>query len=291
MNQPASSRLKGIDKMAATTASANSMLANTAPGFGSLLRSEWTRLRSVRSTWIILSLTIGLSIGFSATIALVTGLMFDSTSDGPYAEFGPIVSSMGGLLFLIILLTVLGVTAVTSDYASGMVRTTFIVTPQRTRVFFARATVVGLLGMAVSLIVIPAMFLVCQPIFGHYGLETASVTDHDAARYLILASPIHVALHTLIPFSFAWLLRGTASAITVSLGFTFVPWFIAPLLPLRIQEIVLRAFPELAKDSLLGVLQPGEATYLGDPAASLVIAVWVVGALAAAGIALNRRDV
>jgi ABC-type transport system involved in multi-copper enzyme maturation permease subunit len=212
-------------------------------------------------------------------------------SDGLRAEFDPVLTSMGGMLFFLILATVLGVMPVTSEYASGMVRTTFIVTPQRTRVFAARATAIGLLGMAISVILVPAMFLVSQPIFSYYGLETASATDHDAARYLIIATLLQGLFHTLIPFSFAWILRGTASAITVSLGFVVLPWMIAPLVPLWIQENVLRYFPDTAKDSLLGVSEAGDPTYLGDTAAIIVIAVWLVGLLVAAAVVLHRRDV
>jgi hypothetical protein len=262
------------------------------PGFGAMLQSEWTKLRSLRSTWIIVSLAIGLSIGFSALFALVTGLTFDSLSDGIRAEFDPILSTMSGWLFGMILVIVLGVTAVTSEYSSRMVSTTFIVNPRRHQVFAAKAAVVGLLGVAITTIVIPGMFLVSQPIFGYYGLETASITDSDAARFLIIGSIVQGLFHTLIPFAIAWLLRGgAASAITVSLAVSMLPWMLLPLVSRWVQENVFRYLPDLAKDSLLGVSEAGDPTYLGDTAAIIVIAVWLVGLLVAAAVVLHRRDV
>jgi hypothetical protein len=256
-----------------------------------MLQSEWTKLRSLRSTWIIVSLAIGLSIGFSALFALVTGLTFDSLSDGVRVEFDPLLSTQSGWLFGMVLLIVLGVTSVTSEYSSRMMRTTFIVTPRRNRVFAARAAVVGLLGVAITTIVIPGMFLVSQPIFSHYGLEMASVTDSDAARFLIIGGIVQGLFHTLIPFSIAWLLRGAASAITVSLAVSMLPWMLLPLVPRWVQENVFRYFPDLAKDSLLGVSKAGDATYLGDAASTVVIAVWLIGLLVAAAVVLHRRDV
>ncbi len=79
----ANSRVKGLDRMTATTATVSTgrVTSTTEPGFGATLQSEWTKLRSLRSTWIIVSLAIGLSIGFSALIALVSGLTHDSWND------------------------------------------------------------------------------------------------------------------------------------------------------------------------------------------------------------------
>jgi hypothetical protein len=261
------------------------------PGFGSALKSEWTKLSSVRSTWIVVALAIGLSIGFSATIALVSGLTYDSWNDTLRAEFDPILNTMGGWLFGLILVTVLGVTSVTSEYSSRMVRTTFIVNPRRNQVFAAKAVVVGLLGLAVSVIVIPGMLLVSQPIYGHYGLETADLADNGTIRYLLVAGLMQGVFHTLVPFSIAWLLRSAASAITASIGFSVLPWMLTPLVPLWVQENVFRYLPDNAKDSLIGVLEPGAATYIGQPSSIVVIVAWTVGLLATAAFVLNRRDV
>lgn len=255
------------------------------------MRSEWTKLRSIRSTWIIIAMAIGLSIGFSALIALITGLTFDAMSDGLRAEFDPILTTLGGWIFGMVLVITLAVTSVTSEYSSRLVRTTFILNPNRNRVFAAKAIVIALLGVAISAIVIPGMFLISQPIYHFYGLQTASVTDHDAARYLIIAPLLEGLNHALIPFAFAWLLRSTASAITASIGFSVLPWVITPMVPLWVQENVLRYLPDNAKDCLLGQLGPGAPTYLGDTAAIVVMAVWIVGALTAAVFVLNRRDV
>jgi len=277
--------------MAALTASIPRPVTPTDPGFGSLLQSEWTKLRSLRSTWIIVSLAIGLSIGMSVGLAIVAGMTFDSLSPRLQAEFDPILTTLGGWAIGMILVTVLGVTAVTAEYGNGMVRTTFIATPRRMRVFAAKAVVSGVFGMAVTSILVPGMFFVCQPIYRAYGLDTASLTDPGVIRYLLIGGLVQGAMHTLIPFAFAWLLRGAAAAITLSIGFSVLPWMMTNMVPQWVKENVLRYLPDNAKDSLLGQLEPGATLYLGDTAAAIVIAIWMVGLLAAAAVVLNRRDV
>jgi ABC-2 type transport system permease protein len=277
--------------LGATLTSTRDMAAHAAPGFGAMLQAEWTKLRSVRSTWIMAGLAIGLSVGFSALIGLVTGLTFDSWSTSAQAQFDPVLTPMSGWLFGIVLLTVLGVTTVTAEYSSRMIRTTFIGNPRRLRVFTAKATVVAMLGVAIGAITIPGMFLISQPIYGHYGLETASITDSAAIRLLLATVLGQTLVYTLLPFSFAWLLRGTASAITVSLGFLFLPWTLGAILPAWIQHNLLRYLPDVAADSLSGLTKSDATTYLSQTPAILVVAIWLVGVLVAAAVVLQRRDV
>jgi len=275
----------------ATTVSTIGLTTNAEPGFGATLHSEWTKLRSLRSTWIVVSLAIGLSIGFSALIALTSGLTHDSWGEDVTAAFDPVLTTNSGSLFGSILLIVLGVTAVTSEYSSRMVRTTFIVNPQRHRVFAAKTAIVALLGLAITTISIPGMFLVSQPIFGYYGLETASITDSATYRTLITITLTQGLIYTMIPFSIGWLLRGTASAITASIGFLWLPWMLGPLVPVWAKENVLRYLPDIAANSLSGITKADAAQYLGQTPAIITIAVWLTGSLVAAAVVLNRRDV
>lgn len=277
--------------MTATTVSTNRVPELADPGFGAALTSEWTKLRSVRATWIVTGLAIGLSIGFSALIALVSGLTHDSWGNDVREAFDPVLTTNSGSLFGCILLIVLGVTAVTSEYGSGMIRTTFIGNPRRNQVLAAKAAVVALLGLIITVISIPGMFLVSQPIFGYYGLETASITDGDTARTLMTIVLTQGLIYTMIPFSIAWLLRGAASAITASIGFLWLPWMIGPIVPTWVKANVLRYLPDMAANSLSGITKPDAAQYLSQTPSIIVIALWLVGGLLVSAIVLNRRDV
>lgn len=277
--------------MTAAIASTRTIPSTTQPGFGAALNSEWTKLRSVRATWIVISLAIVLSIGFSALIALVSGLTHDSWNDDVAAAFDPVLTTNSGSLFGCILLIVLGVTAVTSEYSSGMIRTTFIGNPLRNRVFAAKTAVVALLGLAIAVMTIPVMFLVSQPIFAYYGLETASITDGETLRTVLTITLTQGLIYTMIPFSIAWLLRNTASAITVSIGFLWLPWMIGPIVPVWVKENVLRYLPDVAANSLSGITKSDAPQYLSQTPAIVVVAIWLVGALLVSAVVLNRRDV
>lgn len=280
--------------MTASTAPTHGITTAKHPGFDTTLVSEWTKLRSVRSTWMLTGLAIVLPIGFSAAIALVMGLTsepFDTWSEADRVMSDPLTSSMPGLLFSLILLIVLGVTAVSSEYSSGMIRTTFIVNPHRIRVGAAKALIVGLLGVAIHAIAVPGMFLVSQAIYGAYGLETASVTDNQAARFLLVVALVVPLTYTLISLSIAYLLRGTAVAITAAFGFIFLTSNMGPLLPAWVQQHVFRYLPDIANNSLSGFTPPGDVTYLSPLPASIVVVTWLVGSLAAAAFVLHRRDV
>jgi hypothetical protein len=111
------------------------------------------------------------------------------------------------------------------------------------------------------------------------------------ARVLIVYTIARGLIYTLVPFSIAFLMRGTASAITTSIGLFFLPVLLAPLLPVWIRENILQFVPDMVIDSLAGITPFDTATYLSETGAIFVITCWVVGSLALAGFVLNRRDV
>jgi ABC-2 type transport system permease protein len=276
--------------MTASNSSPQRLSGGTVPGFRTTLASEWSKLRSVRSTWIIVGLAIVLSIGFSALMAFIQGFTFEDWSEAERLTFDPLLNSTIGILFTLVLLIVLGVVAVTSEYGSRMIRTTFIVTPNRTRVVAAKATVIAILGFLVAAITTPGMIYVSQVIFDSYELPTVSMTDSDTTRLIVTYSLLAGLIYTLIPFAIAFLLRGTASAITASLGLFMLPWMLAPLLPMWVQENIIRYMPDVALDSLAGVTSETSMMYIDQGLAAFVIIVWIAGALVLAAITVNRRD-
>jgi ABC-2 type transport system permease protein len=276
--------------MTATTMRTRSMSGANTPGFGSTLASEWTKLRSVRSTWIIVGLAITLSVGFSALIAFVQGVTFDDWGPNEQAVFDPLLNSTSGLLFGLILLITFGVIAVTSDYSSGTIRTTFIATPKRLRILGAKAIIIGLIGIIISAITMPAMVFVSQMIFGAYGMETVSASDEGVMRLIIVYIFAGGLIYTLIPMAIGFILRGTASAITLSIGLFFLPWMLAPLLPSWVQENIIRFLPDLAMDSLGGVTATTSNMYLSQGPAIVTISAWLIGMLVLASVMLTRKD-
>jgi ABC-2 type transport system permease protein len=186
-------------------------------------------------------------------------------------------------------LKVLGVTAVTSEYSSGMIRTTFIATPQRLSVMIAKGAVTGGIGVILTTLMVAGMYLVSQTIRGYFDLETASVSSWDTQRFLMVYA-IGGLVYVLVPFALGFLLRSTATAITISIVMYFLPGMLGAAMPLWVQENVIRYLPDVALDSLSGSISDDSAVYLGAGLAFLVIAAWIVVSMAIAALMLRYRD-
>lgn len=257
-------------------------------GFGATLASEWSKLWSVRSTWISVGLALLLPIGLGALLGATIG----ATADEPQTQmeaFDPVLFSLPGSIFIIILLSVLGVMYVSSEYSSGMIRLTLTVTPQRGRVLAAKALIVLVVTLVVGTIAAVGMFLVTQSLFAAYDLPSVSLGDPDALRAVAgvsLTSPVF----PLIGLAFAFLLRSTAGAITAVLGIVFLPDVIGQLLPQWWQENVMVYLPSAASDAItIGHLEQLPFALDLGPAIAAVVA-WVVVFLAVAYVSLVRRD-
>ena len=280
-----------MSSIAATTTGDSAQSNSTVP-FTATLASEWTKLVTMRSTWITLALAAILSIGVTALFSWVTGWTWDDLTAADQANFNPIELSFIGGAFSGILLAVLGVSIVTSEYGSGMMRLTMSVTPNRGRIVRAKALIIAMVAIVAGLMISVANFLVAQAIFDAYDLTTASLGDADAFRAIVVGAVVTGPVFPLLGVAIAFIFRSTALAITTVLALIFAPSFFGGLLPRRWQEDVLAWLPGQAADSFaVGHLYPDDPLYLDSTVGLIVAAVWTVGSLMAATIVLNRRDV
>jgi ABC-2 type transport system permease protein len=255
------------------------------PGFAATLASEWTKLRSLHTTWIIGFLAIAFSVGVAGLSAVGVGV----TAAGTDTSFDPLLHINLGLILGVIPLKVLGVTVVTSEYSSGMIRTTFIATPQRIKVLIAKVVVTGGVGVVLTTLMVAGMYVTSQLVRGYFDLETGTLSGGDTQRFLVTYA-IGGLVYVLVPFALGFLLRSTAPALTLSIAVWFLPSMIGAAMPVWIQENVLRFLPDVALDSLSGSIAPESSVYLSAIPAALTISVWLIGGLVIAGILVNRRD-
>ena len=115
-----------------------------------VLASEWTKIRSVRSTYWTLLITAATTIGLSALVCAVFAAQYAHLSPQEKAGFDPASFSLIGGILAQLAIAVLGVMVITSEYASGMIRTTFSAVPQRLTVLAAKATVFTAVTLAVT---------------------------------------------------------------------------------------------------------------------------------------------
>lgn len=257
--------------------------------FSATLRSEWTKLTSLRSTKVMVALGVILGIALTATLAIVVGETYDKWDAADRQAFEPIGSALIGGVVCWFLFLVLGVKAVTAEYGSGMIRLTLTATPQRWRVLGAKTLVLAAITIVTGLVVNVAMFLMAQPILASYGVESTSLWDSDVLR-AVLGNAALAPVFPVIALSLGFLLRSTAAAIVSVFAFIFAPPFLGELLPRWFREELIPYLPGDATDAIaIGHLE-GAADGLSPGIASLVVVAWLTAFLAAAWMAFERRD-
>ncbi len=199
-------------------ASAVSTHAVHRPGFAAAMRSEWTKLRTVRSTPITVIaaavLTIGFGIIASATYAHHIGGIAPSgraaalDSDG----FDPVSYALVGVILAQIAFGVLGVLAISGEYGSGSIRTTLTAVPKRSRVLGAKAASFGLLAVIVGQVIAFAGFFIGQIFFSSQHLDVG--LGHDGVLRAVIGTGIYLALTGLLGLGIGSIVRHTAGAIT-----------------------------------------------------------------------------
>jgi ABC-2 type transport system permease protein len=279
--------------MTTTTMTATTTLTSTVASrparFIDTLASEWVKLTTLRSTYIILGLGVMLSIAMTALVSLAVGSTFDGWPPAERAQFEPILFPMVGNIFLLILYSVFGVLAVSNEYSSGMIRLTLTATPKRGRVLLAKLLLVTGITMVFGLITTLGMFLVGQAVLGAYGMPVVDLGDADARR-MVLGLGAVTPLFPIIGFALGVILRSTAGAITTALGILWLPVIFGGLLPIWWQENILSLLPGPAADSFTIAHIVESPTYSDPAVGAALVGGWLLAFIAAAYFKLRRRD-
>jgi ABC-type transport system involved in multi-copper enzyme maturation permease subunit len=197
-------------------------------GQARVVRSEWTKLRSLPSTAWSLLVTVASIVGFGVLYCL---LRVARPPDDPasVAAFDPTAVSLTGVQLAAIAVGVLGVLLVAGEYATGLVRTSFTAVPRRLPVLWGKAIVFALTTLAVCLPVTLVAFLVGQSILAEKRLDIA--LDHPGVARAVLGSALYLAAVGLLGLGLGALLRSTAGAVAALLGLLFGPQLLVGLLP------------------------------------------------------------
>lgn len=249
-----------------------------------LLAFEWTKLRSVRSNlWTLLG-AAAVTIGSTAIVAQAIAASPATPSSGVVT---PLTASfLGYAEYCVIPVSILAVLAFTSEYSSGLIRTTFTAVPQRLAVLAAKAAVIGGAALAAGEVLAFATFFLTQAIMaGHH--RGVSLSAPGAARAVLVAGLL-LALCALIALSLGAIIRSTAGAITATIGVVYLLAAACLVLPqpwnTRIGRFTL---PFAAYQVITQHPQPG---LLSPVLSLLVMLAWPAAALVAAGILLTQRD-
>jgi ABC-type transport system involved in multi-copper enzyme maturation permease subunit len=251
-----------------------------------VMRSEWTKLRSVRSTYWTLLVAAVAMIGLSALLCSLYVGRYGSLRTVDKATFNPTSFSLNGSLLAQLAIGVLGVLVITAEYSTGMIRTTFSAVPQRNTVLGVKAAVFGVTALVVGLISSFAAFFVGQAILSskHIG---ASITDPSVLRSVV-GSGLYLAVLGLLAFGIGALIRHTAGAIAAVFGLIFVLPGIVLALPASWSDAISKYLPSNAGNAIFHTnsVRSSLSPWTGFG----VFCAYAAVALIAAAIAINRRD-
>src|SRR5579859_4135863 len=151
-----SSAAKGGPDMAAITRQASGAAILPPPsgraGLRGTLRSEFTKIRSVRSTWWTLLALVVISIGIGAAISGGVAANWSHTSASDRATFDATQVSVAGLFYLgQLVIVVFGALVLTAEYSTGMIRTSLTAMPRRVTLFAAKAIVFALVALVITI--------------------------------------------------------------------------------------------------------------------------------------------
>ena len=193
-----------------------------------VLRSEWTKLRTQPSAlWALLSAVI-LVTAFGILYSLLREAR-PPHGAAAVASFDPTAISLSGVQLAQIAAGVLGVLLITSEYATGLIRTTLAAVPRRLPVLWGKAAVLTAAVVTVSLPAAFVAFLAGQSILGRQHLAV-SLGQPGVAR-AVIGSALYLAVAGLIGLGLGALLRSTAAGISVLFGLLFAVQLVAGFLP------------------------------------------------------------
>lgn len=254
--------------------------------FTNLLASEWTKIRSVRSTFWTLMAAAVMTIGLAAIVCSVYVAQYDGISEKIRAEFDPASFSLIGGIMAQLAIAVLGVLVITSEYGSGTIRSTLTATPQRLNVLAAKAGVFAAVVLVVTTIASFIAFFLGQAILSTKDIGIGIGTP--GALRSVIGTGLYLAVLGLLALGLGTCIRKTAGAITAVMGMIFVLPVVFSLLPSSM-SVVEKYLPTAAGEAIIN----GGAGTMPSLSPWVGLGVFFLYAVAALGVGaflLVRRD-
>ncbi|GAA1818378.1 ABC transporter permease subunit [Agromyces neolithicus] len=261
--------------------------------FARVVRAEWVKTGTVRSSYWTAAFALGFTLLFAAGILYLVLLAPAADIPDPAAivteNYGatPSVGVLGlAFMFAYALVAILGVLTVSPERATGLLATTLAAVPRRTPVYLSKLLVSASIGVAIALVLGTASVLIVQPALAGLGLDS-SFFDPEVLQSLA-GGMVFLGLVAALSTAIASLFRGTAAAMGAVLGLLVLAPALVPIIP-GIGSSLAAALPSSA-----GMMLFQSAAQVGwQPIATggLVLLGWTAGAAVLGAVPFKRRDV
>jgi ABC-type transport system involved in multi-copper enzyme maturation permease subunit len=249
-------------------------------------RSEWTKLRSVRSTRWSLLVSLVLIIGIGILVCVVFESRWPHLAPHERQDFQPLRANLAGVNFAQLAIGVLGVMVITAEYSTGAIRSTFSAVPKRLPVLWAKALVFGAVAFVISLPAVFIVFFAGQAILSGQHINIA--ISHPGVVRALVGSALYLTMMGLFGLGLGAILRSTAGGISALAGFVFVLPPIISLLPTSVSDSVSPYLPSNAGGAVW-TIHPDPNT-LAPWTGFGVFCAYAAVAIAVAAVLLVRRD-
>ena len=262
--------------------------ANTGVTFGRVLRSEWIKLTTVRSTIWSYVIVVLVSVGLAFLMSI--GLNAEYAADMPAERQTSMIvqAATFGAFFGQLVIAVLGVLVISGEYTTGMIRSTLTAVPRRLPALLGKAVVLFVSSFVVGLVGALGAYAIAAPILAGKGIE-ASLTD-PAVFMPILGSALYLAVVSVFALGIGAIVRSGAGGIATAVGLIL-------LLPLTFAIARLDWMTDVAPYLLMnaGMSSFGLSAFAGESPLDTwqqvaVTLVWAAVALAVGAVLLKRRD-
>ena len=202
------------------------------------------------------------------------------------AAFDPVDDTFAGLGLAQLAFGALGVLAISSEYASGLIRTTFAAVPRRRAVIAAKAAVVGVVTLLAGELIAFATFFTGQ--WALSGQHLNVTLAHPGALRGVLAAGFYLAVMAWVGLGLGAVIRHTAGAITAMVGVVFLLPTVIGALPTPWDTRIGRFTMNQAAQQMIA--QHPHAGYFSAGPSFLIVAASAAAAIAAAALVIPRRD-
>jgi ABC-2 type transport system permease protein len=264
-------------------------VAGRRAGFPNLLVSEWTKLRTVRSTVWSLILLVVLTLGITVLITAITSAQWNKIGASGRVTLlaDPVNGILGaGVQFGQLTIIVLGVLVITSEYSTGAIRASLLAVPRRIPMLAAKGTVFAAVVLVLGEIVMFASFLIGAAIL--HSHVPVSLSSPDVAR-AVAGGGLYLAVLGLFAMAIGTLVRHTAGAITGVIAFVIVLEPLTQLIPGTWGNHIHDYLPTAAGRLIIQTSQHS-GQVLSAWEGFGVFCLWTAVLLAVAGVLLKRRD-
>jgi len=249
--------------------------------------SEWTKLRSLRSTRWSFLVAVLFTIGLPCLFGALTSSHWGSMSPHEQADRHPLDIALAGVNLSQLAIGVLGVLVITGEYSTGMIRASMTAVPKRLPVLWAKIAVYATVSFLLMLPSVLIAFFASQAIISHHQPLDISFSAHGVARSVI-GGALYLMVIGIFTLGIGAITRSTAGGISAFAGIMFVIPPLMNVLPTSWNNAISPYLPSSAGRAVFSLTHgsdslapwPGFALFCG----------YAILSIAIAAVLLLRRD-